>query len=154
MTKGRSEAMVSEALSDLQIDQTYFYKPPDDARNRKPADYLLWWSPGSGAAPRSSWIEVKETDQLGVFPLADIRPSQWQGIRIAKRLGIPYTIAVRWQRTGMWTLFDAVRLADWLDEQEVRPTSVKRVLLESRFGVSCDPGQLSGVIRMAITEGL
>lgn len=154
MPKGSSEGLFREALNKIDFDPTFIYKPPDDARNWKPADYFLWFPVSFGAPAGSSWFEVKETPNLKTFSLADVRPSQWRGIETATRLGMPYFLAIRWKRDGMWTLVDAVRLAGWLYAQEVRPKSVERVALESRFGVSSTVGQLPSMIRAALMEGL
>ena len=163
MVKGPSEAIFREALTAIDITPKFIYKPPDDARNWKPCDYMLWIPQWLGGAPpqvaTSAWFEVKESPNLGSFLLSEIRPSQWRGIVTAKQLGFPYFLAVRWKRNGMWSLVDAVRLADWRhghgpDPAKVGVVTVSRVALESRFGVSCEPGQLSSMIRAALTEGL
>jgi len=153
--KGSSEGLFREALNKIDFDPTFIYKPPDDARNWKPTDYFLWY-PVSLTMPvaGSAWFEVKETPNLAGWNLADVRPSQWRGISIAGELRIPYFFAIRWKRDGMWSLVDAVRLADWLDTQTERPKSVTRVALESRFGVSSTVGQLPSMIRAALMEGL
>jgi hypothetical protein len=152
--KGSSEGLFREALNKIDFDPTFIFKPPDDARNWKPADYFLWFPVSFGAPAGSSWFEVKETPNLKTFPLAEIRPSQWRGIATAKRLRLPYFLAIRWKRDGMWSLVDAVRLIVWIEAQQMRPASVDRVALESRFGVSSTVGQLPMMIRAALTEGL
>lgn len=160
MTKGPSEGIFREALKALDYSPTFIYKPPDDARNWKPADYFLWFPVGFDAPAASSWFEVKETPNKATFPLADIRPSQVRGIMMAKSLGIPYILAIRWKPDGMWSLVDAVRLFDWLHGHGMGtgvvpfPKTVQRTLLESRFGVSCAVGQLPSMVRAALTEGL
>lgn len=154
MPKGSSEGLFREALNKIDFDPTFIYKPPDDARNWKPADYFLWFPVSFGAPAGSSWFEVKETPNLKTFSFADVRPSQWRGISTAKELKLPYFFAIRWKRDGMWSLVDAVRLFDWLIAQDPRPASVTRVALESRFGVSCTVGQLPSMIRAALMEGL
>lgn len=154
--KGPSEGIFRKALDALDLAPTFIYKPPDDARNWKPCDYMLWypnWLPDfPSVSPNTAWFEVKESPNLGSFGLRDIRPSQWQGAGTAKKLGFPYIFAIRWKRDGMWSLVDGVRLLDWYLPD--RPAAVTRVALDSRFGVSCDPGQLPSMIRAALTEGL
>jgi len=155
--KGLSESIFRAALADMDIEPKFIYKPPDDARNWKPCDYMLWYT-----AARSAWFEVKEVVAIGSFALSEVRASQWRGIGTAKQLGFPYYLAIRWKRGGLWSLVDAVRLADWLHGVGPSPApggfldtkSVSRVALESRFGVSCAPGQLSSIIRAVLTEGL
>lgn len=164
MTKGRSEAMVREAIEAMDLSPTWAYKPPDDAANRKPCDFFLWYpqlvreAEGSAAC---AWIEVKETANVGVWnPYAEVRPSQRQGIRTARKLGIPYLILIRWQRTGMWSLVDAIRLFEKADAMPIAGivanpgTSIQRVLLESRYGVSASPEQLPSMLKAALIEGL
>lgn len=161
--KGTSEAQVRDALKAMDLEGLIVYKPPDDARNWKPADFLVWWlrirDLGPLRDPGSGWVEVKETQNIGTFPLADLRPSQKQAIRMAKEAGLPYLLVIRWRArklgAGTWSIVDAVRLLDWVEEVTARTLiSVERTLLESRFGTNADPGQLASLLRLALTEGL
>lgn len=168
MTKGPSEGIFREALNKVDIDPFYAYKPADAlGSGMKPADYLAWWyreislySGGVEPVGMSAWFEVKETTNKAVFPMSEIRASQVNGILLAKRLGIPYFLAIRWRADRMWSLVDAVRLLDWWhghgDEPAPSTTmkGVGRELLESRFGVGCTVGQLPSMIRTALIEGL
>lgn len=156
--KGPSEGIFREALAAIDIEPKFIHKPPDDARNWKPCDFMLWYSAHINSYHNgyagSAWFEVKETPNLSSFPLSEIRASQWRGIGTARDLGFPYFLAIRWKTGGMWSLVDAVRLDNWLAGVAEIPKSVGRVDLDSRFGVSCSPGQLSSTIRAALTEGL
>jgi hypothetical protein len=169
--KGPSERIFREALGKVDIDPLEIYKPPDDARNWKPADFLVWWHIGSGMDSgvvyddsRSAWIEVKATNNKAVWPFADLQPTQVLAIRKAKRLGIPYFIAIRWNGDRQWSLVDAIRLLDYMDEAGAatfdgqatlhKREGVARGLLESRFGVGCTVGQLASTIKVALIEGL
>lgn len=152
--KGPSEGIVSRALRSAFDDEPNFvYKPPDDARNWKPCDFMVWWYLGGD---HSAWVEAKQTPNKTVFNIKDIRTSQESGIRTAMRLRIPYLLVIRWKSDGMWSIVDAVGLFDWLGRQlpGYCPTSVERVALESRWGVSCATGQLSSMLRAALIEGL
>jgi hypothetical protein len=71
--KGPSEGKVREALEALAVDMPLlFYKPPDDARNWKPADFLVWW--GVSAA-NMTWVlkggesfEIPKPGRIEVMP--------------------------------------------------------------------------------------
>ena len=165
--KGPSERIFREALGKVDIDPLEIYKPPDDARNWKPADFLLWWRIGNpedfAVAGWTAWIEVKATNNKAVWPFADLQPTQVLAIRKAKRLGIPYFIAIRWNGDRHWSLVDAIRLVDYIDEisfaipeAEVahKREGIARGLLESRFGVGATVGQLASTIKVALIEGL
>jgi hypothetical protein len=164
MTKGPSEAMFRKALNEVDIAPLFAHKLSDDARNWKPADYLVWFADvinifGATLPPAASaWFEVKETPNKTVFPIADIRPAQQRGISTAAQLRIPYLIAIRWKPDGHWSLIDAVRLMGWWPDHAAAasptPTGVSRTLLESRFGVGCTVGQLPAMVRAALIEGL
>jgi len=159
MTKGPSEAMFRAALNEVDIEPLFAHKLADDARNWKPADYLVWFRTGDGPAS-SAWFEVKETPNKGALPMADIRPSQLRGIDTARALHLPYFLAIRWKPDGLWSIVDAVRLMDWWTDDRVAAapaalnTSVSRDLLESRFGVSSTKGQLPSIVKAALNEGL
>lgn len=132
--KGDSEARVGAAIR--AITGAYAYKPPDDARNRKPCDFFVWrraierpndvWD----LPLECTWVEVK--DQMGTsLPASGIRSSQRAGVAEAMRLGIPYWLVVRWRSvtiaqsrgTGpLWTahlLSDPMRGELW--KEAVRP---------------------------------
>lgn len=171
MSKGPSEDIFRKALGSLDLEPTFIFKPSDvgHASNAKPCDFMVWF-PDSVLSGEpmgravSAWFEVKETTNLGVFPMGDLRPSQVNGILTARRLGFPYFLAIRWKSGGMWSLVDAVRLLDWWHGHGGEPApaagstlqtkGVARTLLESRFGVSSSPGQLAAIIKIALIEGL
>ena len=104
---------------------------------------------------RSAWIETKQTPNKGTFPLSgDPSRRSWPGSATPGSLRIPYLLAIRWKPDGMWSMADAVGLMAWVDAAALRPKSVERVALESRWGVSCATGQLSSILRAALIEGL
>ena len=163
MTKGPSEGIFRERLGQVDLHPFEIYKPPDDARNWKPADFLVWWKIGGGGGyerPASAWIEVKATNNKAVWPFGDLQPTQVLAIRKATALRIPYFIAIRWNGDRQWSLVDGVRLVAYMDEirESDAPASkmlgLPRGLLESRFGVGCTVGQLASTIKVALIEGL
>ncbi len=140
--KGPSEGMLREALSDVDLSGLVVYKPPDDARNWKPADYMVWWLGGS------AWLEVKATDAADTWPLSELRKSQRLGIEQARRADLPYVVCVYWQRHHDWTL----SLADELvDAGQPRFT---RTELMSRYGVEARPTHLASTLRGLLTGTL
>lgn len=65
--KGQSEATVRAALTRLAEDMPMVvYKPPDDARNWKPADFLVWWGPDARESTR--WQIRSSTVVRGIAP--------------------------------------------------------------------------------------
>ena len=111
--KGTSEARIRAALrAGLADGAGLALKLPDDARNWKPADYLIWRRWGDRTV--SCWLEVKDTDAVATWPLSDLRASQRRGILEARRLGIGYWLAVWWRRSATWTLLELTGLpAHW-----------------------------------------
>lgn len=145
MTKGPSEAAVRDALRAMNVD-SYVYKPPDDARNWKPCDFMVWWHE-DGEPPGSAWIEVKETKAVKLFNLPrELRVSQTNGILDAVQLGIPYLLVVHWTRQRDYTISDAAQLP--LDD------TVTRADLMTRYGVNAQPRDLAMMLRAALLEGL
>lgn len=151
MTKGTSEAVVRQAIRDTGL-SVGWYKPPDDARNPKPADYLLWVN--NTGLNFGAFVEVKDCPQLRGFPLADLRPSQRLWIAQAKKLKIPYFLVVHWKRTRDWTISDAIKLLDWEQEETItrakRPTSVPRDLMQTRYGVHTEGRLLASTLKLAL----
>lgn len=152
MTKSHSEADVKAALNYAadDLEGLFSYKPPDDARNTKPCDFMVWWQgkleetiPVGFAA----WIEVKDVTATQVFSMNELRPSQRAGIRAAAAAGIPYLLAVYWRLHQDWTISDAIKLT-----AEPHP-AVSRTLLMSRYGVQSTPGQLGSTLRLVLEEG-
>lgn len=150
MTKGTSEGKVRLALNQLDLDLE-LYKPPDDARNWKPADFLVWWRPAAPVVdrPHSTWIEVKECKLVGSFPLDDLRKSQRDGIRKARRLGIPYLLVVWWPSRRIWTISDAYQL----DGSPLKG-SVPFSVLAGKIGIDATQDNLPSTLRLVIEEGL
>lgn len=120
--KGTSERAAGEALREVM---GFVYKPPDDARNWKPADFLCWGIPRNSLADertRSVWVEVKDGRGLGKIPASAIRKSQLAGIQQAMDLHIGYFILVRWGTSApyTWTILEATQRErngePWMDE--------------------------------------
>lgn len=139
--KRASEGEFGKALRGIDL-RLYTYKPPDDARNWKPCDYMVWFTEDDSV--KCSWIECKDVDAVDSFSLAELRPAQKQGIAEAARLGIPYWVAVWWRRHRFWTISDGARLV------EHGGTSVPRVLLMSRYGVQTTSAQLGSTIKSVL----
>lgn len=150
MAKTLAETNLGKALRDIDV-ASIVYKPPDDARNWKPCDYMVWIAHGSGAL--STWFEVKDVDLVNVFPRSEIRPSQVRGIRDATRVGIPYYLCVWFRKASMWAIADAAKVMGWFDENP-DATSIKRELLQSRFGVDATNHQLTSVLKSIVLEGV
>ena len=157
--KGPSEATIRDALAKLRQEmRLVIYKPPDDARNWKPADFLLWYRPALATTdlayshPVGAFLEVKQTDQVDHFPLADLRINQRAAIRDAGRVGAPFVLAIWWPKhqPARWTIGDAAKLVAELDGENGRsaewPTSIVYDLLASRYGVDCEPRHLVGTL--------
>jgi hypothetical protein len=153
MTKGASEATVRAALGQLGP-RVYVYKPPDDSRNWKPCDFMVWWNEEEGSdiftpAVHPAWIEVKESPTVSSFAYQrQLRPSQKLGIRAAHDLGIPYLLVVHWRRHEDWTISDAWAVL-------THPERVlSRQMLYTRYGVHAHPRDLAPTLRAALLEGL
>jgi hypothetical protein len=141
--KRGSEAVLGAALRGLDL-EVFVYKPPDGVNtNLKPCDFFVWTS-GDDA-----WFEAKDTDSVNVFSFREVRPSQWNGIRDAKRLGIPYWVAVYWRRHRHWTIS---RGADLLALKDAGATSVTRELLMSRHGVDSTPAMLESTLKSVMLD--
>lgn len=138
--KGRSEGKVREALS--TIEDALVYKPPDDARNRKPADFIVLWE------GRAALVEVKECRNLGTWPLAELRPSQRLAIRQAQRAGVPYYLVVWWPKRGAWSISDATKVL------AMGERSIAFATLAGKLGIDADSASLPSILRLVILEGL
>jgi hypothetical protein len=147
MSKGPSEAVFSEALNGLDL-ALYAYKPPDDARTRKPCDFMVWFrSLNDRGEPltQSAWFEVKDVDTVGRFNVNELRPAQKAGIRDAGRVGIRYYLAVYWRSLHSWTIGPAYRILEHAVTEG--NTSIPRTLMMSRLGVETTPGQLGSTLK-------
>lgn len=160
MPKLASEGQFGAALRAVDLDVVVF-KPGDDMRNRKPCDFMVWYVDGGALlsdtpnrAAVSTWFEVKDVDAVETFPLAELRPSQLQGIRDAERVGIPYFLAVYWRRHRTWTISDAVKLLAATQGLITIRKSVRRSVLASRFGIDSSPGQLSSTLKAVLLGDL
>ena len=141
--KGSSESTVAKALADIDDPIVAVWKPPDDSRNWKPADYLVWFD------GRAAMIEVKECAALRGFPLADLRPTQRAWARRCDEAGIPYLLVIHWQRTHDWTISDTMKVIEW-EREDVFHKSVPRALLQGAFGVQTDGRLLAATLRLAL----
>ena len=150
MTKGASEGKVRIALASLDL-EPIVYKPPDDARNWKPCDFMVWWQIAGGGLTslHSAWVEVKECPNVGSFPLADLRASQRDGIRRAKRLGLPYLLVIWWKARKVWTISDA-----WALDGAPTRGSVMYSILAGRIGIDAGQDHLAETLRAVLEEGL
>jgi len=145
--KGRSEPAFRAALNGLDED-FIVYKPPDDARNWKPCDFMVWY--GLAGVAQSVWFEVKETPNVGVVDVMKLlRPAQKAGIERAHEVGVDYYIAVYWKRHEDWTILDAWRVVTFPDR---RPLTRKECM--SRFGVHAYPRDLATTARAVLLEGV
>ena len=142
MTKGSSEATFGAALRDVDL-ALHIYKPPDDARNWKPCDFMVWFR--NAGLVDSAWFEVKSVDALDRFNINELRPSQKLGIREAGAIGIPYYLAVYWTKHQSWTISVAYKVVEHAVAEG--NTSVKRALLMSRFGIQSAPANLSSTLK-------
>lgn len=136
MTRKYSEGEVRKALTTMDLDMIVFH-PQDFAgpsQNVKPADFLVW-------TPRGQMIEVKETDAMGVFRIADFRPNQLATMRRCKELGIPYFAVIRWSKLRRWTITTGDRILFRLDSGRY---------LRSDMPIDCPPGDLVPHLRMAL----
>jgi len=141
--KGSSEANVAKALSDIDDPIVAVWKPPDDARNWKPADYLVWFD------GKAAMIEVKDCDALRGFPLAELRPTQRAWAYRCDEAGIPYLLVIYWQRTSDWTISDTMKVIEW-EKEDVFHKSCPRALLQGAFGVQTDGRLLAATLRLAL----
>jgi hypothetical protein len=158
--KRASEGKLGEALRGMDLEPLIVYKPPDDARNWKPCDFMVWWGTGAvveGAIRRgSAWVEAKDTPNAMVFPFAELRPSQIKGIRDAGAVGFPYLLCIWWRPAQRWTISDAVRVLAWFEDiggEGREPKSIPRELLMSRFGVDADNSRLGMTIKTILEDG-
>jgi hypothetical protein len=142
MTKGTSEASVRGALNTMGMD-ALAYKPPDDARNWKPADFLVWFD------GQSAMIEVKQTSAKAMFPLRDLRPSQRLGIRRAAEVGVPYYLVIWWTQLRRWTVSDARQCLNWIGDHP-EATSLAYVWLSSVAGMDCTTRDLAPILRSVL----
>jgi len=147
MTKGSSEETFGAALRGVDV-SIHIYKPPDDARNWKPCDFMVWFkhlADCSAWHTSSAWFEVKSVDALDRFNVNELRPSQKLGIREAGAIGIPYYLAVYWTKHQSWTISVAYKVVEHAVAEG--NTSVKRALLMSRFGIQSAPANLSSTLK-------
>lgn len=141
--KRPSEGEFGEALRRVDL-PLFVYKPPDDARNRKPCDFMVWSRAGG-----STWFEVKDIDAVNTFSINEFRPAQKLGIREADSVRIPYWVAVYWRRHGSWTISRANMVMAYA--VAVGYTGISRELLMSRFGIESSPKLLASTLTDVLT---
>jgi hypothetical protein len=156
MTTRASQGEFGKALRAVDL-SLYVYRPEDprgreSVGNRKPCDFMTWVA---GSPPTAQWFEVKDVDAVDRFAFAEFQPAQIAGIATARRLGIPYWVAIYWRRAKMWTISDGIRMLEWRAEVsqgrvQATPTSIPRELLMSRFGVDSTNQQLSSTLKAVL----
>ncbi len=102
-----SEITVGAALRSMDL-RALVYKIPDDARNRKPADFLVVREGG-----RAAFVEVKTNPNQRSFPMRAMRAEQLLAMQECYRLGIPYWLVVWWpkgEHAGLYTVSNTNRL--------------------------------------------
>lgn len=149
--KRESESLFGEALRNCDV-SAFVYKPPDDARNRKPCDFMVWFArlDDTGLTSGSAWFEVKDTRAVNTFNFKELRPAQLQGAREAQRVGIPYWLAVYWRVHRHWTISDLGKImaASW------PLTSITRMQLMSRYGIDSEPIMLRSTLKDVLLGGV
>lgn len=162
MTKRQSESFLGAALREIDL-ATYVYKPPDQAGNWKPCDFLVWVKTLAGGNGElepvevvdSFWFEAKDETAIETFNWkGQMRPAQITGIRDAERLGIPYYVAIYWRKHREWTISDGVKL---YRATRVKPDGRAGVLAFKRralgagpLGIDATPGNLTSVLKAVI----
>jgi hypothetical protein len=150
--KGKSEGQVRAALNQMDWD-VLVYKPPDDARNWKPADFMVWWDNnelrGAHRIPRSAMLEVKESPGKFTFPIRELRPSQLLGMRMAASVGLTYFLVIWWPKLSMWTISNAWQVANWIGDHP-DATSLDYGWLNSVAGMDCTTRDLAPILRSAL----
>lgn len=165
MTKRASEGELGDALRGVDLAPLYVLKLPDDSRNWKPCDYLVWLServdiPSDGSTLKlvsSIWFEAKDVDTVAAFNWTnELRPSQIAGIRDAGELGIPYWLAVYWRKSRTWTISDAHKIAAWIRENhtEGRKVVLSKGALSSTFGIDSSKQLLPSVLKDVLLGGI
>lgn len=143
MTKRQSEAALGLALRNVDL-ELYVYKPSDAEMNMKPCDFMVWLS--HGHENDRAWFEVKDVTSRDRFSFREVRASQWNAVRRAAKLGIPYWFAIYWRRLGKWTISDAAKILEWREGEGAitgKPAPWIHVIsLSSRFGIDSEPGML------------
>jgi hypothetical protein len=120
----------------------WVYKPPDDARNWKPADFICWLSWADEPDTGTCFVEVKDSPALNVWNISDLRPSQVLAAKKADEFHVPYWVVIWWRRRKMWTISDARAL---LRSPARRFTYDE---LSSVYGIDATQEQLGSVLRL------
>lgn len=139
--KGKSEPMFREALGKVDL-SLVIYKPPDDSRNWKPCDFMVWWR---SEIVETAWFEVKEARSGTTFPVEkELRPAQRSGILDAAAIGFPYWLAIWWPERSVWSISRAIRVID--------AKTLTFGELAGKYGLDAPQRSLPGTLR-AILEG-
>lgn len=162
MPKRQSEGFLGDALRSIDL-PTHVYKPPDQAGNWKPCDFLVWVKTLAGGngelepveVTDSYWFEAKDEAAAETFNWRrQMRPGQINGIRDAERVGIPYYVAVYWRRHREWTISDGVKLYHATRVKTDGRAGVlafkRRAMGSGALGIDATPGNLSSVLKAVI----
>lgn len=158
MTKRPSEAEFGVALRGVDL-RMFVYRPADARAGSaitqaRPCDWMVWQDGGPAEYGEHrrvdvAWFECKDTDAAETFNLNEIRPGQRLGMVAARRIGIPYWLAVYWRRHKAWTISDALKAG--MDSVEYRPNesvvSFTRTELMVRFGVDSSRANLASTLK-------
>lgn len=149
MSNSYAQDQIREALKG--IDGLVAYKPPDDSRNWKPCDQMVWWpvtaefdSSAIGYV-RSAWLEVKMNPLQGVWHVTStgadgLSLQQCRAARDAEEIGLPYIVAVYWKPRKYWTLHYRVGRAEFPGKLTFEEAS-------TQWGVGTAPANLRSTLR-------
>lgn len=144
--KGSSEGAVRAALNEMSL-TVLVYKPPDDARNWKPADFMVWWLDDDWVRKGTALIEVKQSPNKGTFPVRELRPAQREGMVQARGVLVPYWLAIYWPaRGGRWTISHGNTILDYLRGVPAAK-SLEYDWLASSAGIDCAARDLAPILR-------
>lgn len=158
MSNSYAQDQVREALKG--IDGLVAYKPPDDSRNWKPCDQMVWWwqpydeenfaaANVSRGWPRSAWLEVKMNPLKGSWHVTT--PNGSEGLSLqqaraafdAEEIGLPYVVAVYWKARKYWTLH-------WRVGRREFPGKLTFEGATTSWGVGCAPANLRSTLRLVL----
>lgn len=145
--KGSTEGRVRNALNLMDLRPCLVYKPPDDSRNWKPADFCLWFRRDSTIA--SAFLEVKLSSGANVWSVRDLRPAQREGIRQAFEVGMDYWIVVWWPNHQKWTISEGRKVLAAIERDPAVP-SLHYSWLSSVAGMDCTTRDLPSILRAAL----
>lgn len=156
MSNSYAQDQIREALKG--IDGLIAYKPPDDSRNWKPCDQMLWWAGdhpinlGDGSngpiLPNSAWLEVKMNPLQGLWRVTSANADglslqQLRAARDALDIGLPFVVAVYWKGRKYWTLHVNPTRNDF-------PAKLSFEEATTRWGVGTAPANLRSTLRAVL----